>query len=111
MTRSSKAVLLSGSALLLFAFDNAALAQADNTGTNTPRSGATTLPDIEVTAPKQTTVVRKKPTLNAAARRAVSPTAAQSTSTSSATQPSAQAAQLAAKNGVFDQARGDTATT
>jgi outer membrane receptor protein involved in Fe transport len=111
MIRSSKAALLSGSALLLFALDNAVLAQTANPGTSTPGNSATTLPGIEVTAPKQTAVVRKKPKVNTAARRPVSPSTAQSASSSSATQPSAQAAQLAAKNGVFDQARGNIFTT
>jgi outer membrane receptor protein involved in Fe transport len=111
MIRSSKAALLSGSALLLFTLDNAALAQTANPGTSTSGNNATTLPSIEVTAPKQTAVVRKKPKVNTAARRPVSPSTAQSASSSSATQPSAQAAQLAAKNGVFDQARGNIFTT
>ena len=41
----------------------------------------------------------------------MTPTTAQSTSTSAATDPASQAAQLAAKNGVFDQARGNLYTT
>jgi outer membrane receptor protein involved in Fe transport len=69
------------------------------------------LPSVEVTAPKPTAVVRKKPPSHTAARRPTSTTTAQSTSTSSATQPSSQAAQLAVKNGAFDQARGNIFTT
>jgi outer membrane receptor protein involved in Fe transport len=111
MIRASKIALLSGSALLLVAFDNAALAQTDGAGTNSAGKAATELPSVEVVPPKQTAVVRKKPKVTTAARRQVTPTTAQSTSSSSATQPSAQAAQLAAKNGVFDQARSNIYTT
>jgi outer membrane receptor protein involved in Fe transport len=99
MKRTSKAVLLSGSALLLFALDDAALAQTE-------------LPDIEVTAPKQAAATPKKPKPHTAARRPVSSTTAQSTPASSDTSPAGQAAAaLAAKNGVFDQARGRIFTT
>ena len=65
-----------------------------------------------MTAPKQTAAAPKKPKPHTAARHPVSSTTAQSsTSDSSVTQPSSQAAQLAAKNGVFDQARGNIFTT
>ncbi len=111
MIRSSKVALLSGSALLLFAFDNAALAQTDGAGTNSAGNATTSLPGIEVVPPKQAAAAPKKPKPVTAARHPVSSTTAQSTSTSSATQPSAQAAQLAAKNGAFDQARGNIFTT
>jgi outer membrane receptor protein involved in Fe transport len=112
MIRSSKVALLSSSALLLFALNNAALAQTDSAGTNSAGSAPTELPSVEVTAPKQTAAAPKKPKPVIAARHPVSPTTAQSsTSSSSVTQPSSQAAQLAAKNGVFDQARGNIFTT
>src|ERR1700727_3130045 len=112
MIRSSKVALLSSSALLLFALNNDALAQTDSAGTNSAGSAPTELPSVEVTAPKQTAVAPKKPKPVIAARHPVSPTTAQSsTSSSSVTQPSSQAAQLAAKNGVFDQARGNIFTT
>ena len=68
------------------------------------------LPSVEITAPKPTTVAHKKPHTHTAARRPTS-TTAQSTSNSSVTQPSSQAAQLAAKSGAFDQARGNIFTT
>jgi outer membrane receptor protein involved in Fe transport len=106
MIRTSKAALLSSAAILLFAIGNAALAQTGNAG-NSPE----TLPSIEVTAPKQASSAPKKPKPQTAARRQVSPTTAQSTSSSSATEPASQAAVLAAKNGVFDQARGNIFTT
>src|SRR5580692_6850161 len=112
MIRSSKVALLSSSALLLFALNNAALAQTDSAGTNSAGSAPTELPSVEVTAPKQTAAAPKKPKPVIAARHPVSPTTAQSsTSSSSVTQPSSQAAVLAAKNGVFDQARGNIFTT
>jgi outer membrane receptor protein involved in Fe transport len=111
MIRLSKAVLLSGSALLLFAFDNVTLAQTNDAGTNSTGNAATELPSIEVTAPKQAPAAPKKPKPVTAARRQVTPTTAQSTSTSAATEPASQAAQLAAKNGAFDQARGNLYTT
>ena len=117
MKRFSKAVYLSGSALLLFALDTAAFAQADNAGKDSTAPNAagnapTSLPSIEVTAPKQAATKPKKPKTQTAARHPVSSTTAQSTSTASpATQPGSQAAQLAAKNGVFDQARGNIFTT
>ena len=128
MKRLSKAAALSGSALLLFALDAATFAQTDNAATGNARTngaetskpaaddsenGATTLPSIEVTAPKQTASARRrqKPR-TAAARHPVSSTTAQSASRSSVPQPGSQvAAQLAAKNGVFDQARGNIFTT
>jgi len=112
MIRSSKVALLSSSALLLFALNNAALAQTDGASTNSAGSAPTELPSVEVTAPKQTAAAPKKPKPVIAARNPVSPTTAQSsTSSSSVTQPSSQAAVLAAKNGVFDQARGNIFTT
>ena len=122
MKRASKAAALSGSALLLLALDTATLAQTDNAGTDgaptskpaadNGASGTVTLPGIEVTAPKQIVSARKrhKPR-TVAARHPAAPTTAQSTSDTSAAQPSAQATQLAAKNGVFDQARGNIFTT
>src|ERR1700733_8272159 len=112
MIRSSKVAFLSSSALLLFALNNAALAQTDSAGTNSAGSAPTELPSVEVTAPKQTAAAPKKPKPVTAARHAVSSTTAQSsTSSSSVTEPASQAAQLAAKNGVFDQARGNIFTT
>jgi len=112
MIRSSKAALLSGSALLLFALSDAALAQTDNAGTSSAGSNPQSLPSIEVVAPKQTAAAPKKPKPVTAARRQVTtPTTTQSTSSSSATEPASQAAVLAAKNGVFDQARGNIFTT
>src|SRR5580698_7558755 len=112
MIRSSKVALLSSSALLLFALNNAALAQTDGASTNSAGSAPTELPSVEVMAPKQTAAAPKKPKPVIAARNPVSPTTAQSsTSNSSVTQPSSQAAVLAAKNGVFDQARGNIFTT
>jgi outer membrane receptor protein involved in Fe transport len=108
MIRTSKAAALSGVTLMLFALDDATLAQTDSAGaSNAPQ----TLPSIEVTAPKQANSAPKKLKSHTAARRQVSPTTAQSTSTSSATEPASQAAVLAAKNGVFDQARGNIFTT
>ncbi len=112
MIRSSKIAFLCGSALLLLAFNNAALAQTNNAGTNSAASAPTELPSVEVTAPKQTTAAAKKPKPHVAARHPVSSTTAQSsTSDSSVTQPASQAAVLAAKNGVFDQTRGNIFTT
>ena len=111
MIRTSKAAVLSSSALLLFSFDNAALAQ-DSTGTSSAGSNVQSLPSIDVAAPKQAASAPKKPRVHAAARRPVSSTAAQSSSSdSSVTQPASQTAVLAAKNGAFDQARGNIFTT
>ncbi len=108
MIHTSKAAVLSGVTLMLFVLDDATLAQTDSAGaSNAPQ----TLPSIEVTAPKQANSAPKKLKPHTAARRQVSPTTAQSTSTSSATEPASQAAVLAAKNGVFDQARGNIFTT
>jgi outer membrane receptor protein involved in Fe transport len=108
MIRTSKAAALSGVTLMLFALDDATLAQTDSAGaSNAPQ----TLPSIEVTAPKQANSAPKKLKSHTAARRQVSPTTAQSTSTSAANEPASQAAVLAAKNGVFDQARGNIFTT
>ncbi len=111
MICTSKAALLSSAALLLFAVGDAALAQTDSAGTGNAGNNSQTLPSIEVTAPKQASSAPKKPKTHTAARRQVSPTTAQSTSTSSATEPASQVAVLAAKNGVFDQARGNIFTT
>ncbi len=115
MIRTSKAALLSSTALLFLTFNNVALAQ-DAAGTNAPgtnaaASGATTLPSIEVAAPKQSASAPKKPKAHVAARHPVSSTAASSRSDSSVTEPASQAAVLAAKNGAFDQARGNIFTT
>ncbi|HSZ95028.1 MAG TPA: TonB-dependent receptor [Bradyrhizobium sp.] len=111
MTSYLKSILLlSSSVSLLLGPANAAFAQT----TEPPAAGnaATELPGVEVTAPKQTAAAPKKPKPVTAARHPVSSTTAQSaTSDSSVTQPSSQAAQLAAKNGVFDQARGNIFTT
>ena len=108
MIHTSKAAVLSGVTLMLFALDDATLAQTDSAGaSNAPQ----TLPSIEVTAPKQANSAPKKLKSHTAARRQVSPTTAQSTSTSAANEPASQAAVLAAKNGVFDQARGNIFTT
>ena len=102
--------LLSSSVSLLLGPANAAFAQ-----TSAPQAAGSApmeLPSVEVTAPKQTAAAPKKPKPHLAARHPASSTTAQSsTSDSSVTQPSAQAAQLAAKNGVFDQARGNIFTT
>jgi outer membrane receptor protein involved in Fe transport len=103
-------LLLSSSVSLLLGPANAAFAQTSES----PAAGRapTELPSVEVTAPKQTAAAPKKPKPHIAARNPVSSTTAQSsTSNSSVTQPSSQAAQLAAKNGVFDQARGNIFTT
>lgn len=131
MTRSFKAAVLTGAALL-FAINVPVLAQTDNAGANsagadkppadkpasdsaTPApsgAGPATLPSIEVTAPKQTASRQKKQQARTVARNPVSSTTAQSTtSDSSVTQPGSQAAVLAAKNGAFDQARGNIFTT
>src|SRR6185437_1663087 len=109
MASSLKDILLLSGAILLLGSNAAVLAQTADApvGGNAPME----LPSVEVTAPKPTTVVRKKPPSHTAARHPASTTTAQSTSTSSATQPSSQAAQLAAKNGAFDQARGNIFTT
>jgi outer membrane receptor protein involved in Fe transport len=111
MTSYLKSILLlSSSVSLLLGPANAAFAQTSEP----PAAGnaATELPGVEVTAPKQTAAAPKKPKPVTAARHAVSSTTAQSsTSSSSVTEPASQAAQLAAKNGVFDQARGNIFTT
>jgi outer membrane receptor protein involved in Fe transport len=104
----SKVALLSSTALLLLALDNAALAQ-DGAGTNT--ASAPTLPSVDVAPPKQVASAPKKPKLHIAARHPVSSSTSQSRSDSSVTQPSSQAAVIAAKNGAFDQARGNIFTT
>jgi outer membrane receptor protein involved in Fe transport len=115
MIRTSKAALLSSTTLLFLTFNNVALAQdaADTSapGTNATSSGAMTLPSIEVAAPKQAASAPKKPKAHVAARHPVSPTAASSRSDSAVTEPASQAAVLAAKNGAFDQARGNIFTT
>jgi outer membrane receptor protein involved in Fe transport len=111
MIRTSKAAVFSSSALLLLSLDNAALAQ-DGAGTTSAGSNVQALPSIDVAAPKQAASAPKKPKVHVAARRPVSSTSAQSSnSDSSVTQPSSQAAVLAAKNGAFDQARGNIFTT
>ena len=111
MIRTSKAAVFSTCALLLLSLDNAALAQ-DSAGTSSAGSNVQSLPSIDVTAPKQAASAPKKPKVHMAARRPVSSTAAQSSSSdSSVTQPASQAAVLAAKNGAFDQARGNIFTT
>src|SRR5271155_1718193 len=103
-------LLLSSSVSLLLGPANAAFAQTSESPA--AASAPTELPSVEVTAPKQTAAAPKKPKPHIAARNPVSSTTAQSsTSNSSVTQPSSQAAQLAAKNGVFDQARGNIFTT
>jgi outer membrane receptor protein involved in Fe transport len=111
MTSYLKSIfLLSSSVSLLLGPANAAFAQTSER----PAAGsaATELPGVEVTAPKQAAAAPKKPKPVTAARHPASSTTAQSaTSDSSVTQPSSQAAQLAAKNGVFDQARGNIFTT
>ena len=110
MAHSLKRILLlSSSVSLLFGPATAVFAQT--TGTPAAGNAATTLPSIEVTPPKQAAAAPKKPKPVTAARRPASSTTAQSTSTSSATEPASQAAVLAAKNGVFDQARGNLYTT
>ena len=103
MICTSKAALLSSAALLLFAVGDAALAQTDSAGTGNAGNNSQTLPSIEVTAPKQASSAPKKPKTHTAARRQVSPTTAQSTSTSSATEPASQADFLPSKKHVFDQ--------
>ena len=111
MIRTSKAAVFSSSALLLLSLDNAALAQ-DGAGTSSAGSNVQSLPSIDVAAPKQVASAPKKPKVHVAARRPVSSTSAQSSSSdSSVTQPASQAAVLAAKNGAFDQARGNIFTT
>ena len=111
MIRTSKAAVFSSSALLLLSLDNAALAQ-DSAGTSSAGGNVQSLPSIDVAAPKQSASAPKKPKVHVAARRPVSSTSAQSSrSDSSVTQPASQAAVLAAKNGVFDQARGNIFTT
>jgi hypothetical protein len=110
MIRRSKTALLSSSALLLLALDNAAFAQ-DVAGTSSGASNVQSLPSIEVTAPKQTASAPRKPKTHVAARHPVSSTAASSRSDSTVTQPASQEAVVAAKNGAFDQARGNIFTT
>ena len=108
MTSSLKRILLSSSVSLLLGPAGAVLAQTPDAAP--PANTPTALPSIEVTAPKQTAVA-KKPKPVTAAHRSVSPTTAESRSASSDTQAASQAAVLAAKNGVFDQARGKLFTT
>jgi outer membrane receptor protein involved in Fe transport len=111
MIRTSKAAVFSSSALLLLSLDNIALAQ-DSAGTSSAGSNVQSLPSIDVAAPKQTPPAPRKPKTHVAARRPVSSTSAQSSSSdSSVTQPASQAAVIAAKNGAFDQARGNIFTT
>jgi len=110
MIHSLKGILLLSSSISLLLGSNAVvLAQT----ADAPAAGnaTTELPSVEVAPPKQTAAAPKKPKPSTAARNPVSPTGAQSRSASSDTQPASQAAQLAAKNGVFDQARGNIFTT
>jgi TonB dependent receptor-like, beta-barrel len=97
-------LLLSGSASLLLGLCGAAMSQT------AAGSDSTRLPDIVVEAPKQIAgTPKQKPKPHVAARSAVSrPTTTPPTPVSPAEQ---QAAQLAAKGGVFDQARGNLYTT
>jgi hypothetical protein len=68
-------------------------------------NGTTELPNIVVEAPKQVAGAQKqKPKQRTAARRAISPPTVPPT-------PDSPAAQLAAKSGAFDQARGNIYTT
>ncbi len=99
MTLSVKATLLlsTSASLLLGLGAPAAMSQTAPAG-----SGTTTLPRIEVTAPKQAaTAPKKKP------RVAARPTVSSPTTPP----PNSPAAQLAAKSGVFDQARSNIYTT
>ena len=98
MTLSVKtSLLLSTSASLLLGLGGPAVSQTAPAG-----SGTTPLPRIEVTAPKRVaTVPKKKP------RVAARPTASPPTTPP----PNSPAAQLAAKSGVFDQARSNIYTT
>jgi outer membrane receptor protein involved in Fe transport len=110
MIHSLKGILLLSSSISLLLGSNAVvLAQT----ADAPAAGnaTTELPSVEVAPPKQTAAAPKKPKPSTAARNPVSPAGAQSRSASSDTQPASQAAQLAAKNGVFDQARGNIFTT
>jgi outer membrane receptor protein involved in Fe transport len=110
MTSYLKGILLLSSSVSLLLGPANAFAQTPEpppAATNAP----TELPSVEVTAPKQTAAAPKKPKPITAARNPVSPSTAQSRSASSDTQPASQAAVLAAKNGVFDQARGNIFTT
>ncbi len=102
MAFSAKGTLLfSGSASLLLGLGDPALAQTPAPGGN----GTTELPSIEVVAPKQVAGTQKqKPKARSAARSTVSPPTAPPT-------PESPAAQLAAKSGVFDQARNNIYTT
>jgi outer membrane receptor protein involved in Fe transport len=94
-----KTLLLSTSASLLLGLGGTAMSQTAPEG-----GGTTALPQIEVTAPKQVAGAPKQKPKRVATRPAVSaPTTPSS--------PNSPAAQLAAKNGVFDQARGNIYTT
>jgi outer membrane receptor protein involved in Fe transport len=110
MTYSLKGILLVSSSISLLLGSNAAVL-AQTADAPAAGNGTTALPGIEVVAPKQATAAPKKPKPRTATRNPVSTTTAQSTSEPSGTQPASQAAQLAAKNGVFDQARGKIFTT
>jgi outer membrane receptor protein involved in Fe transport len=110
MTYSLKGIFLISSSISLLLGSNAAVL-AQTADAPAAGNGATALPGIEVVAPKQAAAAPKKPKPRTATRNPVSPTTAQSTSESSGTQPASQTAQLAAKNGVFDQARGKIFTT
>jgi len=96
-------LLLSGSASLLLGLGGAAMSQT------AAGSDSTRLPDIVVEAPKQVAgTPKQKPKPHVAARSAVSRPTTPPTPVSPAEQ---QAAQLAAKSSVFDQARGNLYTT
>ena len=110
MTYSLKGILLLSSSISLLLGSNAAVL-AQTADAPVPDNAPTALPSIEVVAPKQAAATPRKPKPGTAAGNPVSPTGAQSRSASSDTPPGSQAAQLAAKNGVFDQARGNIFTT
>ena len=112
MTSYLKRILLLSSSVPLLLGPVNAFAQTPVPPPPAAANAPTELPSVEVTAPKQTAAAPKKPKPHIAARNPVSSTTAQSsTSNSAVTQPSSQAAVLAAKNGVFDQARGNIFTT
>jgi outer membrane receptor protein involved in Fe transport len=95
--------LLSSSASLLLGLGGTAMSQT------AAGSDSTRLPDIVVEAPKQIAgTPKQKPKPHVAARSAVSRPTTPPTPVSPAEQ---QAAQLAAKSSVFDQARGNLYTT
>jgi len=98
-----KKPLLAGcsAASLLLCGGNSALSQTADPAAN----GVTTLPQIEVIAPKQVARAPKhKPMLHAVVQRAVTPSTAPPA-------PVSPAAQLAARGSVFDQSRSNLFTT